>query len=189
MKTIPLATLAATALLAMSAARAGDFAGAYVQLDGGLDHTKASGAYQADSKNVGSVGFEAGNLWNVGHDVLIGVDGFFDYNGRENHNTATGGQTKYGSNVYGSDFIGGYQFDSNWFAYGKLGVAHVKGIEGADGFNKTAAHFGTGIKYDVTHNLAVGAEYTNSHAKEHGIRLNNDNTMLTLSYSFGELHL
>lgn len=189
MKTITLATLAATAVLAMNAASAADFAGAYVQLDGGLAHTKATGTYQADKKDVGSAGVEGGYLWNVGHDVLIGFDGFFDYNARETHDTAAGGQTKYGSNVYGSDFIGGYQIDSKWFVYGKLGAAHVKGIEGADGFSRTALHYGTGVQYEVMRNLAVGVEYTNTHAKEHDNRLNNDNAMLTLSYRFGELHL
>jgi opacity protein-like surface antigen len=189
MKTIALATLAATAILSMNVACAADFAGAYVQLDGGLSHTKATGSYQADKKDVGSAGVEAGYLWNVGHNVLVGVDGFFDYNARENHDTAAGGQTRYGSNVYGSDFIGGYQFDSKWFVYGKVGAAHVRGIEGADGFSKTALHYGTGVQYEVMRNVAVGVEYTNTHAKDHGDRLNNDNTMLTLSYSFGELHL
>ena len=189
MKIIALISLAAAAALVMSAARADDFAGAYVQLDGGVSHTKATGAYQADKKDVGSAGVEAGYLWNVGHNVLVGVDGFFDYNGRETHDTAAGGQTKYGSNVYGSDFIGGYQFDSKWFVYGKVGAAHVKGVEGADGFSRTALHYGTGVQYEVMHNLAVGVEYTNTHAKEHDNRLNNDNTMLTLSYRFGELRL
>jgi len=189
MKIITLGALSAAAALAMNAASAADFAGAYVQLDGGLSHTKATGSYQADKKDVGSAGVEVGYLWNVGHDVLLGFDGFFDYNGRETHDTAAGGRTKYGSNVYGSDFVGGYQIDPKWFVYGKLGAAHVKGIEGADGFGKTALHYGTGVQYEFMRNLAVGVEYTNTHAREHGDRLNNDNTMLTLSYRFGELHL
>ena len=81
MKVIALVSLAAAAALVMSAARADDFSGAYVQLDGGVSHTKATGAYQADKKDVGSTGVEAGYLWNVGHNVLVGVDGFYVIDG------------------------------------------------------------------------------------------------------------
>ena len=45
MKIIAIVSLAAATALVMSAAHADDFAGAYVQLDGGVSHTKATGAY------------------------------------------------------------------------------------------------------------------------------------------------
>jgi hypothetical protein len=188
MKTITIATLAAAAALAMNpSAHATDFDGAYVTLKGGLDHAKASGAYQADKKNVGAAGTELGYRWNVGHDILLGTDAFFDYNGRDDHDTAAGGTTKYGSNVYGADFTAGTVLDKQWYLYGKLGLARVKGIEDADGFDEGALHYGAGFAYEVGPRWMLGAEYTNTHAKEHGIHLNNDNVMFTVSYQFGNL--
>jgi opacity protein-like surface antigen len=187
MKITKLATLAAVAALAMSAAHADDFEGAYVTLKGGLDHAKASGDYQADKKNVGSGGAELGNRWGVGHGLLIGTDAFFDYNARATHDTASGGTTKFGSNVYGADFTAGTVLDSKWYLYGKLGAAHVRGIDDADGFSKTALHYGTGVAYEVAPRWTVGTEYTNTHAKEHDTHLNNDNVMLTVSYDFGKV--
>jgi opacity protein-like surface antigen len=188
MKITTIATLAAVAALALNAtARASDFEGAYVTLKGGMDHAKASGTYQADKKNVASWGSELGYRWDIGNDILIGADAFFDYNVRGRHDTAAGGTTKFGSNVYGSDFVAGKVVDSKLFVYGKLGAAHVKGIDGASGFGHNALHYGLGAAYEVAPRVTVGAEYTDTHAKEHGARLNNDNVMLTVSYQFGNV--
>lgn len=188
MKTTTIATLAAAAALALSAtAQASDFEGAYVTLKGGMDHTKTTGAYQAEKKNVGAAGAELGYRWDIGNDILIGADAFFDYNARARHDTAAGGTMKYGSNVYGSDFVAGKVIDTKLFVYGKLGAAHVKGIDEASGFGHNAVHYGLGAAYEVAPRLTVGAEYTDARAKEHGARLNNDNVMLTVSYQFGKL--
>ena len=188
MKNTTIATLATVAALSLNAsARASEFEGAYVTVKGGMDHTKASGAYQADKKNVGSSGLETGYRWNIGHDVLVGGDVFYDYNARESHDTADGGSTKYGSNVFGTDFLVGTVFDSKTFVYGKLGGAHVKGIEGERDFTHNAMHYGLGASYAITPHMNVGVEYTDARAKEHGSRLNNDNVMLTASYQFGTL--
>jgi opacity protein-like surface antigen len=188
MKTTTIATLATAAALSLNAsARASDFDGAYLTVKGGMDHTKASGAYQADKKNVGSTGLETGYRRDIGHDVLVGADVFYDYNARASHDTADGGSTKYGSNVFGSDFLVGTVFDSKTFVYGKLGGAHVKGIEGERDFTHNAMHYGLGVSYAIAPRMNVGVEYTDARAKEHGSRLNNDNVMFTASYQFGKL--
>lgn len=188
MKNITIATLAAAASLAMNVpAQASDFDGAYVTLKGGMDHTKASGTYQAEKKNVGAGGVELGYRWDVGHGVLLGADTFFDYDARARHDTAVGGTTKYGSNVYGADFTAGTVIDTKLYVYGKVGGAHVKGIDDASGFARNAMHYGVGVAYEVAPRWTVGAEYTDTRAKEHGNRLNNDNVMLTVSYQFGDV--
>jgi len=75
----------AVALLGMTAAQAGEFDGGYAGGKIGVNRTDMTGVSR---QSPVATGLEGGYNWNMGG-MLLGVDGFLDFNGKKTH-TGTG---------------------------------------------------------------------------------------------------
>lgn len=183
MKKSLIATAAFAAFLQIPAAQANDFDGAFVGLKGGDNLSRTEGKTATDLKNSGTGGLEAGYLWTVDPRVVVGLSGFYDYNGRVERNAHDGISTKYGSNDYGVDAIIGTPIDK-FLIYGKLGLARIQGKDDASGLSHTGFQSGLGVDYALAPRWTIGTEWTDERASEHGTKLINDNFVVTVKYHF-----
>lgn len=185
MKKCTLAISLAAVFLSMAAAQAGEFGGGYVGAKIGANRTDMTGVSRQTPL---ATGIEGGYNWDM-NNLLLGVDGFMDFNGKKTH-TGTGvapvpATVNYGSHVYGLDFKLGLP-NGNWLPYAKLGYAHVggRGDAYASAVGGSGAHLGLGAEYKFAPSWSVAGEWTNDTGKSGATKLNNNNFTLGVNYHF-----
>lgn len=175
----------AAALLSISAAQAGEFSGGWIGAKAGNNRTDITGAPNvATAKNANTYGFEAGYNWDMGG-MLLGVDGFADFNQKATHVAVPGPALNYGSDVYGLDVKLGLP-SGNWLPYAKLGYGTAKLTGGAATGSGSAAHLGLGVEYKFAPHWSVAGEYTTISNKysNNTQKLNNNNLTIGINYYF-----
>jgi OOP family OmpA-OmpF porin len=183
MKKSTMAITLAVALMGMAAAQAGEFDGGYVGGKIGVNRTDMT---SVSRQSPIATGLEGGYNWNRGS-ILLGVDGFLDFNGKKTH-TGTApapGTVNYGSHVYGLDLKLGLP-NGNWMPYAKLGYAHVggRGDAYASVVGDSGAHLGLGVEYKFAPQWSVAGEWTNNSGKSGATKLDNNNFTLGVNYYF-----
>ena len=175
----------AVASLGMTAAQASEFDGGYVGGKIGVNRTDMTGV---SKQSPIATGLEGGYNWNM-NSMLLGVDGFMDFNGKKTH-TGTGvapvpATVNYGSHVYGLDLKLGLP-NGSWMPYAKLGYARTggRGDAYASAVGSSGAHYGLGVEYKFAPQWGVAGEWTNNSAKSGATKLNNNNFTLGVNYYF-----
>jgi len=175
-------TLAA-ALLGTVVAQAGEFDGGYV---GGKIGANRTDMTAVSRQSPVATGLEGGYNWDM-NGMLLGVDGFLDFNGKKTHTGVAPAPVTvhYGSHVYGLDLKLGLP-SGNWMPYAKLGYAHVggRGDAYASVIGDSGMHLGLGVEYKFAPNWSVAGEWTNNTGKSGITKLNNDNFTLGVNYYF-----
>ncbi len=172
--------LAAT-LLSVSVGQASEFAGGWVGAKAGVNRSDVTNAGVAlGSGNTSTYGFEGGYNWDV-KNILLGVDGFADYNQKVNH-TSAAGTNNFGSDVVGADVKVGLP-SGKWLPYAKLGFGSNKWTGGATG-NASGAHLGLGVEYKIAPHFSVAGEFTSMAGKSTGLKSTNNNVTVGLNYYF-----
>lgn len=183
MKKSTIAIAIAAALLSMTAAQASEFGGGYV---GGKIGANRTDMTAVDRQTPLATGVEGGYNWDM-NSVLLGVDGFMDFNGKKTHTGVlpAPATVNYGSHVYGLDFKLGLP-NGNWLPYAKLGYARVngRGDAYASAVGGSGAHLGLGVEYKFAPNWSLAGEWTNSTGKSGATKLKNNNLTLGLNYYF-----
>lgn len=173
----------AAVLLSMTAAQASEFGGGYVGAKIGANRTDMT---SVSRQTPLATGLEGGYNWDM-NNLLLGVDGFFDFNGKKTHTgTAPAPATvNYGSHVYGLDLKLGLP-NGNWLPYAKLGYAHVggRGDAYASAVGGSGAHLGLGVEYKFAPSWSLAGEWTNDTGKSGATKLNNDNFTIGVNYHF-----
>jgi len=177
----------AAALLSMTAAQASEFGGGYV---GGKIGANRTNMTAVDRQSPLATGVEGGYNRNM-DSLLLGVDGFMDFNGKKTHTGVlpAPATVNYGSHVYGLDFKLGLP-NGNWLPYAKLGYAHVvgRGDAYASAVGGNGAHLGLGVEYKFAPNWSLAGEWTNNTGKSGVAKLNNNNLTLGVNYYFNKPH-
>ena len=183
MKKSTIAISLAAVLLSMTAAQASEFGAGYVGGKIGVNRTDMTAV---DRQSPVATGIEGGYNWDM-DSMLLGVDGFMDFNGKKNHAgvAPAPAAVNYGSHVYGLDLKLGLP-SGNWMPYAKLGYAHVggRGDAYASAVGGSGAHFGLGVEYKFAPSWSVAGEWTNGSGKSGATKLNNDNFTIGLNYYF-----
>lgn len=173
----------AVASLGMTAAQAGEFDGGYVGGKIGVNRTDMTGV---SKQSPIATGLEGGYNWNM-NSMLLGVDGFMDFNGKKTHTgvAPAPATVNYGSHVYGLDLKLGLP-NGSWMPYAKLGYAHTggRGDAYASAVGSSGAHYGLGVEYKFAPQWGVAGEWTNNSGKSGATKLNNNNFTLGVSYYF-----
>lgn len=173
----------AAALLSMTAAQASEFGGGYVGGKIGVNRTDMTAV---DRQSPLATGIEGGYNWNM-DSVLLGVDGFMDFNEKKTHTGVlpAPATVNYGSHVYGLDFKLGLP-NGNWLPYAKVGYARVdgRGDAYAAAVGGSGAHLGLGVEYKFAPHWSVAGEWTNNTGKSGATKLNNNNLTLGINYYF-----
>lgn len=185
MKKSTLTIALAAALLSISVAQASEFSGGWIGAKAGSNRSDIAGATVLSAKNANTYGFEAGYNWDMGG-MLLGVDGFADFNQKADHATATPGVVaNYGSDVYGLDVKLGLP-SGNWLPYAKLGYGSAR-LTGAGATGSgSGAHLGLGVEYKFAPHWSVAGEYTSISDKysNNTQKLNNNNFTIGINYYF-----
>ncbi|MDD2915923.1 MAG: OmpA family protein [Gallionella sp.] len=183
MKKSTLAISLAGALSAMTAVQASEFEGGYVGGKIGVNRTDATAVSR---QSPIATGVEGGYNWDM-NNLLLGVDGFLDFNGKKTHTgvAPAPATVNYGSHVYGLDFKLGLP-SGKCMPYAKLGYAHTggRGDAYAGVVGSSGAHFGLGVEYKFAPSWGIAGEWTNNSGKSGATKLNNNNFMLGLNYHF-----
>jgi Outer membrane protein beta-barrel domain len=173
------AILLAAALAAAGSAAAGDFAGGYVGGDVGVNRSSTSGAYTTAPATAPSYGLEGGYGWDVGSNVLLGVDGHVDTYQEATH-TPSG---QYGSNAYGLGLKVGVSVDS-LMPYARLGYDRTQGSGALSGFNSGSANGGLGLMYKIAPSWSVEGEWSSAAPSSGGLKLKSNTLNFGLNYHF-----
>lgn len=175
----------AAALLSVSAVQASEFSGGWIGAKVGNNRSDIAGAPNvATGKNASTYGFEAGYNWDMGG-MLLGVDGFADFNQKATHTATPGPTLNYGSDVYGMDLKLGLP-SGNWLPYAKLGYGSAKLTGGAVAGTGSDVHLGLGVEYKFAPHWSVAGEYTTISDKYNNKtqKLNNNNLTIGINYYF-----
>lgn len=185
MKKNKLVVALAVALIGMSAAQASEFSGGYLGLKAGQNRSDVSAVPSFAGKNATTFGLEGGYNWDV-NSFLLGVGAFADFNQKATHATSVPATfANYGTDVYGLDVKLGLP-SGKWLPYAKLGYGSVRGTGVSLVGSGNGAHFGLGVEYKFATHWSVGGEFTNISAKNNGIKVNNNNLTIGLTYYFNE---
>jgi OOP family OmpA-OmpF porin len=180
-----LCTVSAAVLFGMTAAQAGEFVGAYA---GGKIGANRTDMTDVSKKSAAATGLEVGYNWDM-DGMLLGVDGFVDFNAKKTHSGGAGGiapaSVNYGSRVYGLDLKLGLP-NGNWMPYAKLGYARTdgRGDPYASAIGDGGAHLGLGVEYKFAPQWSVVGEWTNGDGKSGTTELDNDNFTIGVNYYF-----
>jgi hypothetical protein len=178
MKNIP-ATALLAALAAALPAAADDFAGAYVGGDLGINRTGTSGAFASPTATSPSYGLEGGYGWNIGSNMLLGLDGHVGANKQTTHSVF--GQ--YGSNAYGLGLKIGVPIDS-LMPYARLGYDRTQGTGALSGFSASSPNSSLGLMYKVTPSWSLEGEWSSSLPASGGLKLKSNSLNFGLNYHF-----
>lgn len=171
----------------MTVAQASEFAGAYA---GGKIGANRTDMTDVSKKSATATGLEAGYNWDM-DGMLLGVDGFVDFNAKKKHSGGAGGiapaSVNYGSRVYGLDLKLGLP-NGNWMPYAKLGYARTdgRGDPYASVIGDGGAHLGLGVEYKFAPQWSVAGEWTNGDGKSGATELDNNNFTIGVNYYFGK---
>ncbi len=178
MNSISVIALAA-ALAAAGPAAADDFSGGYVGGDIGVNSSSTSGNYVTSPATAPSYGLEGGYGWNVGSNVLLGVEGYVDAN-KETAHTPSG---QYGSNAYGLGLKVGVPIDS-LMPYARLGFDHTQGTGNLAGFSSAGANSGLGLMYKFAPSWSLEGEWSATSPSSGGLKLKSNTLNFGLNYHF-----
>jgi hypothetical protein len=178
MKIIP-ATALMAALAAAGNAAADDFAGGYVGGDFGLNHSSTSGTSASSSANAPSYGLEGGYGWNIGSNVLLGVEGHVDAN-RDATHAPLG---LYGSNAYGLGLKVGVPIDS-LMPYARLGYDRTQGTGVLSGYSANTPNSGLGLMYKFAPSWSMEGEWSSSLPASGGLKLKSNTLSFGLNFHF-----
>ncbi len=178
MKIIP-ATALLAALAAAGNAAADDFAGAYMGGDVGRNRSSTSGTTTSSAANSASYGLEGGYGWNVGSNVLLGVEGHVDANKDASHSPLG----LYGSNAYGLGLKIGMPIDS-LMPYARLGYDRTQGTGALSGFNANSPNRGLGLMYKFAPSWSVEGEWSSTLPSSGGLKLKSNSINFGLNYHF-----
>lgn len=178
MKQTGISIALAAALLSMTAAQAGEFDGSWV---GGKIGSNRSDVTTLDRQTATTYGIEGGHNWNMGN-VLLGVNGFYDWNDKKTHNPLA---VNYGSDAYGLDLKLGLPA-GKWLPYAKLGYVRTESSGLAAAIRDEDTHLGLGVEYKFAPQWSVTGEYTEASARNATQKLNNRNLTIGLNYYFGK---
>jgi outer membrane protein OmpA-like peptidoglycan-associated protein len=161
MKKSMMSITVAAALLSMSAAHASAFKGTYVGADLGTNYSRG---LTTTTPHKMYPGVQAGYNWDMGSNVLLGVEGFAD------------GHTKGATNAdAGVDGKLGYTIN-NFMPYVRVGaVGTSPGVR---------AHGGLGLEYKFAPSWSALAETTIDHKTVNGRDNRNNNFVLGVNYYF-----
>jgi len=168
----------ASALLSSIAVHASEFDGSWAGIKVGVNNADATNLNTRDSSVVG---LEGGHNWNVGA-VLLGVDGYYDFNQKKTHNP---GSVNYGSDAYGIDAKLSLP-KGKWLPYAKLGYGRTEGSGGASTVVSSEEHYGLGVEYKFAPTWSLAAEYTKGFAENVAGKIDNDNFTVGLNYYFNK---
>jgi hypothetical protein len=175
---IPVILLAA-ALGAAGSAAADDFAGGYVGGNVGVNSSSTSGTYTTSPANSPSYGLEGGYGWNLGDNVLFGLDGHLDSYRDAAH--APAGQ--YGGHAYGLGLKVGVPIDS-LMPYARLGYDHTQGTGSLAGFSSGSANGGLGLMYKFSPSWSLEGEWSSTTPSSSGLKLKSNTLNVGLNYHF-----
>ncbi|HEU0219766.1 MAG TPA: OmpA family protein [Gallionella sp.] len=183
MKKSTMVVVLTVASLGATAAQAGEFDGGYVGGKIGVNRTDMTAVSR---QSPIATGLEGGYNWNR-NGMLLGVDGFLDFNGKKTHTgvAPAPATVHYGSHVYGLDLKLGLP-NGNWMPFAKLGYAHTggRGDAYASVVGDSGAHYGLGVEYKFAPQWSVAGEWTNNTGKSGATKLNNDNFTIGVNYYF-----
>lgn len=183
MKKSTIGVVLAAALLGTTMVQASEFDGGYV---GGKIGANRTDMTAVSRQSPVTTGLEGGYNWNM-DGILLGVDGFLDFNGKKTHTgvAPAPANVHYGSHVYGIDLKLGLP-SGNWMPYAKLGYAHVggRGDVYASVIGDSGTHLGLGVEYKFAPNWSVAGEWTNNSGNSGATKLSNDNLTLGVNYYF-----
>ncbi len=180
-KSTMMMALAAT-LLSVSVGQASEFTGGWVGAKAGVNRSDVTNAGAAlGSANASTYGFEGGYNWDV-NSILLGVDGFADYNQKVDH-TSSAGTINFGSDVVGADLKAGLP-KGQWLPYAKLGFGSNKWTGGVLTGNASGAHLGLGVEYKIAPHFSVAGEFTSMAGKSTGFKSTNNNVTVGINYYF-----
>lgn len=161
MKKSMMSVAVTAALLSMSAVQASEFKGAYAGLNAGVNHSK-NGTVSAANKFY--PGIQAGYNWDMGSDVLLGVEGFVDGHNKGVTNTDSGIDAKLGYTI------------GKFMPYARLGAAATSpGVR---------AHGGLGLEYKFAPSWSALAEVTADMKKVNGLAQRNTNFAIGVNYYY-----
>ncbi|GGP25938.1 OmpA family protein [Silvimonas amylolytica] len=187
MKKTAFALAVAATLASAQGFCADDFTGFYAGGKAGVNLSRLTGnTLDTTQEATATGGLEAGYNAEIARDIILGVDAFYDYNGKTDHDFKQYPDyyAHFGSQVYGADLKLGMQFDK-LMPYAKVGYAWTDpsgDVEGRVG----GLHAGLGVEYKLTPNLGLTGEWTMARAKDdYGSKLTNNNFTLGLNYYFG----
>lgn len=176
-------TIVLASVLLSMAAQASEFGGGYLGAKIGANRTDMT---SVSRQTPLATGLEGGYNWDM-NNLLLGVDGFFDFNGKKTHTgvAPAPATVNYGSHVYGLDLKLGLP-NGNWLPYAKLGYAHVggRGDAYASAVGGSGAHLGLGVEYKFAPSWSLAGEWTNDTGKSGATKLNNNNFTLGVNYHF-----
>ncbi|WP_416191672.1 outer membrane protein [Neisseria sp. CCUG12390] len=186
MKKTLLTTLILTAAAAATAAplnQNGTFTGPAVEIGAGatksdVKNTNLNEDYEGDVAIRGSHTAQFGNSnWIGGAEIAV----------KPLHRTvATGTAGDVKQKVDASvSYIQGYRLTDDVMAYGKVGYHYGKFKGPDDGSrNMNGVGYGAGVKYAVTPNVEVGAEWEQTRFKKDDSKIHNNGFMATAAYRF-----
>lgn len=169
----------AAALAAAGTAAADDFAGPYVGGNVGANTSSTSGAYATSPATVPWYSLEGGYGWNVGSNVLLGVQGRVGAFG----STAHAPGADYGGNAYGLGLKVGVPIDS-LMPYAWLGYDHTQGTGSLSGFSADSANSGVGLMYKFAPSWSMEGQVSSSVPSSGGVRLKSNSVNFGLNYYF-----
>ena len=174
-----LAILLAAAFSAAGSAAAADFSGAYVGGDVGINNSSTSGTYTTSPAVAPFYGVEGGYGWDVGGNVLLGVDGHVDSYQDTTHTPAG----DYGSHAYGLGLKVGVPIDS-LMPYARLGYDHTQGTGALSGFSSGSANSGVGLMYKFAPSWSLEGEWSATTPAAAGLKLKSNTLNFGLNYHF-----
>lgn len=176
---IRLSAIFIAAALAAGPVAADDFAGGYVGGNVGVNNSSTSGTYTTSPASTPSYGLEGGYGWNLGDDVLLGVDGHVDAFRETPH--APSGQ--YGGRAYGLGLKVGVPIDS-LMPYARFSYDHTSGTGSLSGFSTGSANGGLGLLYKVSPRWSLEGEWSASSPSASGLKLKSSTVNFGLNYHF-----
>lgn len=169
----------AAAFFAAGNAAADNFAGGYVGGDVGVNSSSTSGTSTSSPASAPSYGLEGGYGWNVGSNLLLGVEGHVDAYNEATHSPL--GQ--YGSHAYGLGLKVGVPMDS-LMPYAWLGYDHTQGTGVLSGFNAGSPNSGLGLMYKFAPSWSVEGEWSSTTPSSGGLKLKSNTVNFGVNYHF-----
>lgn len=173
------AILLAAVLASAGSAMAGDFDGPYVGGNIGVNSSSTGGTYTTSSANAPWYSLEGGYGWNLGGNVLLGLQGRVGGFGTTAHAPAG----EYGGKAYGLGLKVGVPIDS-LMPYAWLGYDHTQGMGSLSGFSADSANSGVGLMYKFAPSWSLEGEFSSSVPSSGGIRLKSNSVNFGLNYYF-----
>lgn len=173
------AIIVVAALSAAGIAMADDFTGAYVGGDVGVNNSSTSGSYTTSPATAPAYGVQGGYGWDVGGNVLLGVDGHLDTYEDALH--APAGQ--YGGHAYGLGLKVGVPLDS-LMPYARLGYDRTQGTGALSGFNSAATNGGVGLMYKLAPSWSLEGEWSAATPSSGGLNLKSNSLNFGVNYHF-----